>query len=298
MFLQTNSHRLWCVTLLVSSLVFLGILFFRMSGVVQTMIALAAVLVSFGLLLSELYLSRRLALTRSVLANIEKELSMHMTEYLGQSSRRNGPSDTRSNPQVPIVDEGATNLWPVSLMSGRLQGSSLLSADTRNWILFIHGLVAYSIMIPLGLQVLSANHVGFFGSALSMAFLFGLLAFSLLFIYVASSERRLDSLTLGGTPEEATDEGRKTVWRSVGAVLAVAGPFYCYALLSPKTLDMANEVWQVAKGAGSEIGFWVAVVFVGGLFMVLVSLMWRSSSRAKSGLEGEGNPSSEENPDD
>jgi len=253
------------------------------------MIALAAVLVSFGLLLGELFLSRRLALTRSVLANIERELSMHMTEYLGQPSRRNGSPDSRSNSPTPMVDEEAANLWPVSLMSGQVQGSSVLSADTRNWILFIHGLAAYSIMIPLGLQVISAGYTEFFGSALTMAFLFGLLAFSLLLIYVAGSERRLDSLTLGRSAAEARDESRKMIWRSTGVVLAVAGTFYCYALLNPKTFDMAREIWKVAKGAGSEIGFWIPVVFIGGLFMVLVSLMWRSSSRPKTEPKAEEN---------
>jgi hypothetical protein len=138
MFLQTNSHRLWCLALLVAALILLSVLFFRLDGPVKSMVALAATVVSFTLLLSELYLSRRLSLTRAVLVNIERELSQHIAKFVGQD-RASEESQDR-----------AGGLWPLTLMTGGVQGSSLVSTDSRNWIVFIHGLVAYAVTIPWG----------------------------------------------------------------------------------------------------------------------------------------------------
>lgn len=284
MFLQTNSHRLLCLVFLVSSLVLLSILFFQASGLVQSMISLAAVMVSFTLLVSELYLSRRLSLTRSVLINIEKELSGHITEYLGQASRLNNRNSHRDNgnnrTNNPIgVGESTspgTNLWPLSLMSGKIKGSSLVSSDSRNWIIFIHGLAAFAVMIPLGTQILRLAEIDFFSSALTLAFLTGLMAFSILFVYVVASERKLEVLILGSSKDQAKDESRKMVWRSLGAVMAVVGPFCCYAALNSNTANMVERVWEVVRGAGSEGGFWAPVVLAGGVFMMLISLLWRS----------------------
>lgn len=276
-FLQTNSHRLWCLALLVGSVILLSVFFFQSSGLVSLMIGLAAALVSFTLLLSELYLSRRLSMTRSVLVNIERELSRHISEFLGQTSRLNNNSRHRGSnrDKVSRGNENSGDLLPMSAVSLGSRSSSLMSADSKNWIIFIHGLAAFGVLIPLGVEIFRTAQVDLFSSILALAYLVGVLAFSGLFVYVVSSERKLESIVVGKPEAQATDESRKMVWRTLGLVLVVAGPFFSYAGLNSKTSSMIGEVWDAAMSIGTEATFWAPVMLAAGLFMVFISLIWR-----------------------
>ncbi len=281
LFLQTNSHRLWCMALLVGSLILLGVFFFQTEGLVRLMIGLAVALVSFTLLVSELFLSRRLYLTRSVLVRIERELSGHITEYLGRKAARNNHSKKiisteGENPRSSGNEDGNEMLWPVSLMSTGSKSSSLVAADSSNWIIFIHGLAGFGIMVTLGVEIIHSVEVGLFSSILTLSYLVGVLAFSAFFVYVVASERHLQEIVLGKSENEARDQSKRMVWQALGAVLVVMGPFLCYAGMNSKTGNMIEEVWQALGSVGTETTFWAPVLLAAGLFMIFISLIWRS----------------------
>ncbi len=277
LFLQSNSHRLWCLVLLVSSLVVLSLLFYLAEGPIRSVMAVAATLVSFSLLIGELHLNRRLSLTRSVLANLEKELACHISDYLGrpvaEGRRKLG---RRTGDSAPAA--ASTVLWPVSLMSTPgIEGSSLASTDSRNWILFIHGLATFAVLVPLGAQVLATGEVDLLSSFMTLTFLLALLVYSIFFVYVVASEQKLSGLVLGKAESSARDQSRKMAWRSVGAIVAVVGPLFCYALLGSKALEMADYLRGAIMGKGSGLGFWVPVALSAGLIMLFVSLFWREA---------------------